>query len=137
LAPKRWLEGDIGGLGDTHNGLVAGKFLPGYADGFDFGGVFGCRGIVNDEDLGADALWGFLLAALPLAVDVEDGEASRETGRDLVVEEIAPGGLGDTLIGVVGGAEAEVETGVDPVRRVRGMGGGRRGWPCCAASGAS
>ena len=41
-----------------HDGLVAGEFLPCGADGFDFGGVGGGGGVIDDEDLGADALGG-------------------------------------------------------------------------------
>jgi hypothetical protein len=121
------LEGDVGGLGDLEDGLVAGLFLPCGADGFYAGVVFGGGGEVDDEDFGADALGGGMggLAALglPLAVDVDDAEAGGEARGDFAVEEVAPLGFGDAFIGRIGGAEAEVEAGVDPA-----LGRGWVGW---------
>lgn len=116
--------------------MVAGYLLPGRADSVDFGAGFGRGGGVKDEDLGVEALRRGLAAALPLAVGVEDGKAAGEAGRDLAVEEETPAGFGDALLGLVGGAEAEVELCLDPALRLGGVGGvagesGRgcgRGW---------
>jgi hypothetical protein len=117
------LEGDVGGLGDLEDGLVAGLFLPCGADGFYAGVVFGGGGVVDDEDLGADALGcgvgGLAAFGLPLAVDVDDAETGGEARGDLAVEEVAPLGFGDAFVWGVGGAEAKVEASVDPA-----LGGG-------------
>jgi hypothetical protein len=118
------LKRDVGGLGDLQDRLVAGALLPGGADGFDSGLVLGGVGVVDDEELGADALGIFFGVAgfvLPLPVDVENAEAGGKARRDLGVEEVTPGGLGDAFVGGVSGTQAEVEAGVDPAGGLRGV----------------
>ena len=112
----RMLEGDVCGLGYFEDGLGVGALLPGGADGFDAGVVVGGCGVVDDEELGAFALGCGLLLPLPLAVDVEDGEAGREAWGDFLVEELAPCCLGS---GFGDGADAEVEMGFYPVGGLR------------------
>jgi len=103
--------------------VLVGALLPGGADGFDLGGVLEGGGVVDDEDFGTFAGWGGLRGTLPLAVDVDDGEAGGKARGDFSVEEVAPLGLGSGDLGGVGvgGPEAEVEAGVDPVLGVGGV----------------
>src|ERR1700676_3682799 len=70
-------ERDVGGLGDSQDGLVAGEPFPGGADGVDLVAILRGVRVVDDEQLGAEALGGGLGFALPLAVDVDDAEAVR------------------------------------------------------------
>ena len=86
-------EGDVGGLGDTEYGLVAGELFPGSADGVDLVAVFLGVRVIDDEELRAEALGRGLIFALPLAVDVEDAEAIGEARGDFAIEEVAPSGF--------------------------------------------
>src|SRR5258708_22753996 len=113
-------------MGDAQEGWGAREPLPGGADGVDLVAVLGGVRIVDDEELGAEALGDGLGLALPLAVDVENAEAVREARGDFPVEKFAPAGFGDAVAWLVGEAETEVELGVDPTlgdARVGGVAG--------------